>query len=82
MDHVNGVALSSTSNSLRRLSKVKPSFIDATYTVYDDGSHNLGILQNNCHLFLTCITLTDVNSKSQCSSPPSAKKESYFYALF
>nr|GEV47425.1 hypothetical protein [Tanacetum cinerariifolium] len=74
-DHVNGAALSSASNSLRRPSEVKASSIDGASTVYDDGSHNLGVLQNNCLPCLTCITSTDVNNKSQCSSPPSAKKK-------
>ncbi|KAI3768657.1 hypothetical protein L2E82_19487 [Cichorium intybus] len=44
--------------------------------VYENGSHNIGILQNNCLPCLTCTTSTDVkSSKSPCSSPPSAKKK-------
>ncbi|GKE17160.1 hypothetical protein Tco_1424737 [Tanacetum coccineum] len=75
-DHVSGAALSSVSNSLRRPSEVKQSSIDGASTVYDDGSHNLGIQQNNCLPCLTCVASTDVNNnKSQCSSPPSAKKK-------
>ncbi|GJT52907.1 THO complex subunit 2 isoform X1 [Tanacetum coccineum] len=69
-------SLSSVSNSLRRPSEVKQSSIDGESTVYDDGSHNLGILQNNCIPCFTSVTSTDVNNnKSQCSSPPSAKKK-------
>lgn len=68
-DNVNNGA---TSNSLMK----QTSSIDGgVSTVYDDGSNNFGILQNNCLPCLTCTTSIDVKSKSACSSPPSAKKK-------
>nr|XP_043615510.1 uncharacterized protein LOC122587412 [Erigeron canadensis] len=74
-DHVNGAPFYSASNSLIKPSEAPPSSVDGTSTVYGNGTHSLGVLQNNCLPCLTCTTSTDVKSKSPCSSPPSAKKK-------
>ncbi|KVH92740.1 protein of unknown function DUF1336 [Cynara cardunculus var. scolymus] len=73
-DHVNNATFSA-SDSLIKPSEVPPSSIDGASVVYDNGSQNFGILQNNCLPCLNCTTSTDVKSKSPCSSPPSAKKK-------
>lgn len=72
-DNANGASF--TSNASMKPNEAHPSSIDGTSTVYDDESHNFGILQNNCLPFLNCTTSTDVKSKSPCNSPPNAKKK-------
>ncbi|CAI9283247.1 unnamed protein product [Lactuca saligna] len=72
-----GSSTFSTSDSLTKPNEASQSSIDGASTLYANGSHNIGILQNNCLPCLNCTTSTDVkSSKSPCSSPPpSAKKK-------